>query len=277
MNAAERHPSEREPGSGGLTFPIKLRCTSVTDLLSEPGLEAGFARALGRAFARAGYTLPAPLAVGGGVALQPPYLAGGALGEAQASTLLIRVQRALESAARAQSLPIAATSTTRLQEQERQPNQTNPEIHQPAELAERFDPARYDAASETYLIPSYNPPPAQRGRRTKVRPSGEIKPRNIAGAQCSAVRILLPNIIVFEGNLGPLGADLDTVLDQSETPRFISYDAGEDMFVVTPGETVILLKVTLSNRTQHDLNVSIAAPPNGKAEVLGLEVLEHAR
>jgi hypothetical protein len=160
-----------------LNFPIKLRCTSVDALLAEPGLETGLARTLGRAFARARHALPASLTVGGGVALQPPYLAGRVVDDAQASTVLIRVQRALDSAARAQLLPLAATSTTRLPEQGRRSKQPNAEIHQPVELSERFDPARYDAKSETYFIPSYQtkPPPAQRGTPAKVRPSGEAK------------------------------------------------------------------------------------------------------
>ena len=60
--------------SGGLTFPIKLRCASAADLMSEPGLEAALSRALGRAFARARAALP--VAAGAwqrrGVAGAPP-------------------------------------------------------------------------------------------------------------------------------------------------------------------------------------------------------------
>ena len=88
MRAAHPYAQERKSGPKGLTFPIKLRCTSVADLLSEPGLEAGLARALGRAFAHARSALPAPLAIGGGIALQPPYLTGTALGGSQATALL---------------------------------------------------------------------------------------------------------------------------------------------------------------------------------------------
>src|SRR5262249_7592931 len=65
----------------------------------------------------------------------------------------------------------------------------------------------------------------------------------------------------------------DTVLDQSDTPRFISYDAGADMFVITPGEAVILIKVTLSNRTQHDLDVYISYRDSLKGRSVPLTVV----
>jgi Bacterial toxin 4 len=256
-----------------LTFPIKLCCTSLADLVGEPELEIALTRALGRAFAKVQAALPAPLAVGEGVVLKNPRLVNAAQVDARdADKVLERVRGAIEAAARARSLPLARATKTPLQQ--RRPKQPNAEILQPAELSERFDPDRYDAGSETYVIPSYQskPRPAQRGTPTKVRPSGEAKRHTIPGAQCSGVRILLPNIIVFDGTQGPIGADLETVLDQSDTPRFISYDAGKDMFVVTPGESVILLKVTLSNRTQHDIDLYISYRDSLKGRSVPLTV-----
>jgi hypothetical protein len=162
MRAAEQHARDRIGGPQGLTFPIKLRCTSVADLLSEPGLEAGLARALGRAFARARLALPAPVAFGSGVALQAPYLTGSALGGAQASALLARIRTAIEAVAGAQSLPTAATSTARSQAQDRRPRRTEAEGNLPAEVAERFDPGRFDPEDAAYELPSYL------GGRTRV-------------------------------------------------------------------------------------------------------------
>jgi hypothetical protein len=154
MRAAEENPKDREAGSRGLTFPIKLRCTSVADLLSEPGLEAGLARALGRAFARARSVLPAPIAVGGRVVLQTPYLTGSALGGAQASALLARIRRAIESAARAQSLPRAEPAWLgRPRERGSRPAASR---YSAREIAEQFDPSRFYSTEGTYELPSYD-------------------------------------------------------------------------------------------------------------------------
>lgn len=56
----------------GLTFPIKLRCISLADLVAEPALEAALTRILGKGFAKARSALPSALSTGGDVALQPP-------------------------------------------------------------------------------------------------------------------------------------------------------------------------------------------------------------
>jgi hypothetical protein len=154
MRAAQPYAADREPGPKGLSFPIKLRCTSVADLMSEPSLEAGLARALGRAFAHARAALPAPIALGSGVALQPPYLTSGALGGAQAAALLARIGRAIESAARAQSLPRAEPAWPgRPRGRLPRPAATR---YPPSELAEEFDPNRFDGTEGTYELPSYD-------------------------------------------------------------------------------------------------------------------------
>ena len=134
-------------GGGALYFPIRLRCAAVPDLLGSAGLEDALARALGRCFARAPSALPASAAVGGGVVLQPPGLTNGGLTGPDAANLLARVQRAIDTAARSQALPI----TTGPDQVTRRAAAT-PVL---AEASERFDPARFDASSGTYLVPSY--------------------------------------------------------------------------------------------------------------------------
>lgn len=161
MRAAEQHAHDRKEGTQGLIFPIKLRCASAADLLSEPGLEAGLARALGRAFARARSALPAETAVGDGIALRPPHLTSGNATGTQATELLALVQRAIETAARAQSLPRAGVT-----------GRTGPPASDlPRQLAERFDPDRYDPRTGGYNVPSY-----QRGGNVKVPAKGTADP-----------------------------------------------------------------------------------------------------
>src|SRR5450755_185144 len=96
--------------SAGLQFPITLHCASLDDLFEETTLEAILARGLERAFARARAVLPAALAVGGGVALQPPQLVEGRLSGEQAKILLALIRRAIEAAALSQSLPLARSA-----------------------------------------------------------------------------------------------------------------------------------------------------------------------
>jgi D-alanyl-D-alanine carboxypeptidase len=88
-----------------LYFPIRLRCATVADALANPELEDALARALGRAFAHARTALPTAVAIGDGVALQPPQLVKGDLNTNDATVLLARVSQAIETAARAQALP----------------------------------------------------------------------------------------------------------------------------------------------------------------------------
>jgi hypothetical protein len=103
-----------EPGQCGpdcaLSFPLRLRCTSVRDLLTSDELEDAVARGVGLAFDRARRELPAADAVGSGVVLQPPQLVKGTLAPAEQVTLLGRLRRAIERAAQAHALPLAATA-----------------------------------------------------------------------------------------------------------------------------------------------------------------------
>jgi hypothetical protein len=132
-------------GGGALYFPIRLRCADVSDLLGSAGLEDAIARALGRGFARARSALAASVAVGGGVVLQPPCLTGGGLADSDAASLLARVRRAIDAATRRQALPITATNQVA----------GSAGAMAPSEISEPFDPARFDASSRTYLVPSY--------------------------------------------------------------------------------------------------------------------------
>jgi hypothetical protein len=59
MSAVNRNVVDRKRQSGGLTFPIKLRCVSPAGLITEPGLEAALTQSLGKAFAKVRSALPA--------------------------------------------------------------------------------------------------------------------------------------------------------------------------------------------------------------------------
>jgi hypothetical protein len=167
MSAVERHMRERKRETGGLTFPIKLRCRSVADLMADGGLEPALARALGRAFARARATLPAPIAVGGDGALQAPYLTGSALAGDQATALLARVRRAIETAARAEALATVRSGTLgrahRRALRTGAPNDVADGLPpssaiwsvRAANLGEPLDPARHDRKHATYVLDSY--------------------------------------------------------------------------------------------------------------------------
>jgi hypothetical protein len=145
---------KRDQAAGGLTFPIRLRCTSLADLAGEPELESALTRALGKSFAKARSALPPALSTGGGVALKAPQLVdGGGLGEAQASALLIRIRRAIEAAARAQSLQRVEPRLPRVgQRPSPQPAKNAPA----KDVGEHFNPARFDADSGSYDVPSYD-------------------------------------------------------------------------------------------------------------------------
>jgi hypothetical protein len=147
---------------GGISFPIKLRCASLNDLMSEPALEPALTRALGRAFARARSVLPAALATGDGVVLQPPVLIGRGIPGDQATTLLARVQRAIDAAARAQSLPWLAAQTI--------DDDRRLVTGSPREIAERFDPKRYDPQTASYQVPSYQGSTKQVPARSQASP-----------------------------------------------------------------------------------------------------------
>ena len=127
-----------------LTFPIKLRCTSVEAVLAEPGLEAALTRVLGRAFAKAQSALPAERAVGAGIALRPPHFTSRNVSGTQAAELLSRVQRAIDAAARALPIPSLAVD-----------DEHGLVAGSCREIAEAFDPKRFDSQTASYEIPSY--------------------------------------------------------------------------------------------------------------------------
>ena len=138
--------------AGGLTFPITLRCTSLADLVSEPELEVALTRALGKGFAKARQALPSTVSTGGGVALQPARLVdGGGLDGTPARALIARIQRAIEAAARAQSLP-EPRRVPRVGRQSSPPPAKNAPVK---EVGELFDAARFDADTGSYDVPSY--------------------------------------------------------------------------------------------------------------------------
>ncbi len=144
----------RESGAGGLTFPIKLRCTHAADLLTEPDLEPALARALGRAFARARGSLPADVVFGEGVVLHPPHLVKGVLAPEREATLLQRVRRAIAAAIRTRSLPVLAPVSPRLP---KPPDVLPGDLDSPpTPVAEYFDPSRFDPDANTYTIRSYD-------------------------------------------------------------------------------------------------------------------------
>jgi hypothetical protein len=141
---------------GCLTFPIKLRCTSLADLLTEPGLEAALTRTLCKAFARARSALPSNMAFGDGVVLQPPTIAGNGLSADQNRALLSRVQRAIEAAARVQLLPLASPDQAARTGRQARAAET---ADVPARgIAERFDPERLVSETLDYRVPSYQGP-----------------------------------------------------------------------------------------------------------------------
>jgi hypothetical protein len=146
--------TKRDQAANGLTFPIRLRCTSLADLVGEPELESALTRALGKSFAKARSALPPTISTGGGVALMAPQLVdGGGLDDAQAGALLIRIQRAIEAAARAQSLGAAEP---RLPPRRGRQFSPQPAKDTPAkDIGERFDPARFDFGTGSYDVPSY--------------------------------------------------------------------------------------------------------------------------
>jgi hypothetical protein len=97
--------------------------------------------------------------------------------------------------------------------------------------------------------------------------------RNAPKAQCSGVRISLPNLIVFEGNQGTVAGTVKTSLPASSTPYTIAYNPGEGQFVVSPGENVVLLEVSLNNKTQKEISLYMAYRDSLAGRAAGLEVL----
>lgn len=174
----------------GLTFPIKLRCGTVADLCAEPGLEDALARALGRAFATAQATLPAALALGQGVMLNPPRLINPAQVDARdADQVLQRVRRAIEAAAHARSLPLSLSEPTERRSGAKPKRAKSPGTTPDA--SERFDPERFDAHGATYEIPSYD------GGKTKAEVAAKkdaARPASPASESASAQQAALRRI-----------------------------------------------------------------------------------
>jgi hypothetical protein len=98
-------PGRRRPDCA-LTFPLRLRCASVSDLLTSDELEDAVARAVGRAFSRARRELPTADVLGSGVVLQSPQLVNGKLAPNEEAALLGRLRRAIERAAQSPALPL---------------------------------------------------------------------------------------------------------------------------------------------------------------------------
>ena len=108
-------PGRRRPDCA-LTFPVRLLCASVSDLLTSDELEDAVAHGMGRAFSRARRELPAADVLGNGVVLKPPELVKGKLPPQEEAELLARLSRAIKRAAQSQAVTagvrwaIAATS-----------------------------------------------------------------------------------------------------------------------------------------------------------------------
>jgi len=163
-------------GDHKLYFPIRLRCATVADVLTNPELEDALARALGRAFARARAALPAAVVVGDGVVLQPPQLMKGDLSTNDTTALLARVSRAIEAAARAQALPLHQPRAQQVTPVDSAAllAQT-PEATATPTISEIFDPQRYDPETNTYDIPSYRDGGTLKGM--KIQPAKQKRPR----------------------------------------------------------------------------------------------------
>jgi len=141
--------------AAGLTFPIKLRCGSIEDLIAEARLESALTRALGRAFTRARRALPDGIAIGSGVNLTRPKFTGRVTNDAQTAQLESRVWRAIKAAANNQHLLLAPQHGVRSVSRGRQGAISGLRAAPIAGTVEQFDPARFDAAGARYDVPSY--------------------------------------------------------------------------------------------------------------------------
>jgi hypothetical protein len=154
-------PGRRRPHCA-LTFPLRLRCASVSDLLTSNELEDAVAHAVGRAFSRARRELPAADVLGSGVVLQSPQLVNGKLAPNEEAALLGRLRRAIERAAQSQALPLrtAAEAGTPLAAPLSARSIARVKLGPNELAAEEFDDDRWvpdekDPARDTYLIPTY--------------------------------------------------------------------------------------------------------------------------
>jgi hypothetical protein len=173
--------------AGALYFPIRLRCAAVSDLLGSAALEEAIVRALGRCFAGARRALPASVAVGGGVALQPPYLTGGDLPAGDAVRLLGCVQRAIAAAARNARVFGLVPPPARA-----------PAVP-PYEVGETIDADRLVSAGTAYLIPSYQT--AKDRKTAAVTVTGSRQSGGLSDEQRRLVRSTVAQLDTDEGTL----------------------------------------------------------------------------
>jgi hypothetical protein len=244
------------PGSGGLYFPIKLRCTAAADLLSEASLEDALARALARAFTRARSSLPSSSAFGGGVVLHAPELAAGDPNREDRTALLPRVNRAVQMAARAAAVPLATTppfGPRRVLAATASPataSSVSPGIDSPAAepLSEPFDPTRFDPVLQMYEFPSYSPgteklhlastprlkPPADGGRERTASDHAPEFTTQLAWhsvASPAAFRKAFREVLEARANAGMLAPGYVGAIHRENSAYFI------DVYFFTPSAT----------------------------------------
>jgi hypothetical protein len=172
-------------GARILHFPIRLRCAAVADLLDTAGLEDAVARALGRQFARARGLLGQAPEPGESIVLGEPVLAGGGVAPEQADVLLPRIRDAIGRAARAHGLP-------RLSDPARGSagRPADPKLQR--DVSEPYDPARFDAKTATYEVPSY------RGGKQKVPAAAKSSAFDPVLKRLDGVLILLRELMTVQ-------------------------------------------------------------------------------
>jgi hypothetical protein len=230
----------QETRAGGLTFPIKLRCSTVSELCAEPGLEDPLVRALCRAFARARSSLPRASAFGRGVVLGAPELTTGGLAPEDIAALLARIGRAIERAAREQKLPLVAHASAA-----RGPAMANEAMNaDPRQVAAPFDRERFDPKTSTYLLPSYD------GGRERVAVAGEGASPKFEVQETDA-GLLINGILVFRIQMpDAVGAERRLAIQTS----LAGDDAGTQ---------------TVSIEVVRDSNVSVVFQPDSIPKLAG--------
>jgi hypothetical protein len=190
----------QDMGGCSLYYPIRLRCATVAEALTNPELEDALARALGRAFAHARAALPAAVVVGDGVVLQPAQLMKGDLSTNDATALLARVSRAIETATRTQALPLSKPLLAHAETQA-------------IDVSEPFDPQRYDPVTNTYDVPSY------KGGRRKVPLKGKPLELTLKDRRSAFLREILVDYYGFRK--GPVLAGQNRFLRLLEHLRLL--------------------------------------------------------
>ncbi len=167
--------------SGGLYFPIKLRCADSSVLFGNTELAEAVSRRLKRAFATARASLPEQVASGDGIKLNRPELVTGELPENEKRALLSLIRGAVERAARDLSLTGAQTPATFVAK------------IQPSEI---FDPSRFDPRDVSYEVPSY------RGGKAKVPAKTDPKAFESLLVAFTVVIHLLEELLASQRSLG---------------------------------------------------------------------------